>query len=287
MCRLSGWSCVHVHVIPVVLSYCSKPFINDNSSIVDLASSALMGRLCSHQSGGWESRKEHPAGARLAQDLSHAAASDGDLAAIIRILSVKTSSDEKAADEVLCRTVRSFFGTDTISNREVVAQKKILHQRRARSQSYGEIVSKCPLGLIDSTLTYAGPPRSIVRRGLPSDFIQAKNPDTVDMDWSADLVSMSALIQVQGTSSITTAAHLGKLIYPGSCFMKPNQRSLSIEWDGTCSICEEFVKGGSIVCPTCGHGGHTLHMQQWFANMDECPSGCGCDCRRSMVAFRS
>lgn len=32
----------------------------------------------------------------------------------------------------------------------------------------------------------------------------------------------------------------------------------------------------------CGHGGHTKHIEEWFSDMDVCPSGCGCKCLEVM-----
>jgi len=46
----------------------------------------------------------------------------------------------------------------------------------------------------------------------------------------------------------------------------------------TCSICRSPVRGASIVCLLCSHGGHTDHMGQWFAAETVCPTGCGCNC---------
>eukprot|EP00743_Colponemidia_sp_Colp-15_P008390 GILK01009116.1.p1 GENE.GILK01009116.1~~GILK01009116.1.p1 ORF type:complete len:1037 (+),score=156.36 GILK01009116.1:75-3185(+) len=45
-----------------------------------------------------------------------------------------------------------------------------------------------------------------------------------------------------------------------------------------CSFCHIAVKGLSIYCNSCGHGGHTDHIRQWFASEQLCPSGCGCHC---------
>ncbi|KAK9693895.1 WD domain, G-beta repeat [Popillia japonica] len=45
-----------------------------------------------------------------------------------------------------------------------------------------------------------------------------------------------------------------------------------------CIICHVSVRGSANCCVICGHGGHTLHMQQWFAKNKICPSGCGCYC---------
>jgi hypothetical protein len=45
-----------------------------------------------------------------------------------------------------------------------------------------------------------------------------------------------------------------------------------------CAVCHVAVKGSSNFCLSCGHGGHTIHLLEWFANHDVCPTGCGCHC---------
>uniref|UniRef100_A0A667XS06 WD repeat domain 59 n=1 Tax=Myripristis murdjan TaxID=586833 RepID=A0A667XS06_9TELE len=45
-----------------------------------------------------------------------------------------------------------------------------------------------------------------------------------------------------------------------------------------CAICHVAVRGSSNFCLSCGHGGHTSHMMDWFRCQDECPAGCGCQC---------
>ncbi|XP_030582001.1 GATOR complex protein WDR59 isoform X1 [Archocentrus centrarchus] len=45
-----------------------------------------------------------------------------------------------------------------------------------------------------------------------------------------------------------------------------------------CAICHVAVRGSSNFCLSCGHGGHTSHMMDWFRRQDECPAGCGCRC---------
>ncbi|XP_069386399.1 GATOR2 complex protein WDR59 isoform X2 [Paralichthys olivaceus] len=45
-----------------------------------------------------------------------------------------------------------------------------------------------------------------------------------------------------------------------------------------CAICHVAVRGSSNFCLSCGHGGHTSHMMDWFRQQDECPTGCGCHC---------
>lgn len=45
-----------------------------------------------------------------------------------------------------------------------------------------------------------------------------------------------------------------------------------------CAVCHVAVRGSSNFCLTCGHGGHTSHMMEWFRTQEVCPTGCGCHC---------
>ena len=45
-----------------------------------------------------------------------------------------------------------------------------------------------------------------------------------------------------------------------------------------CSLCEIAVRGLFTVCASCGHGGHTSHLTEWFGKHSVCPTGCGCEC---------
>ncbi|KAK9879451.1 hypothetical protein WA026_006522 [Henosepilachna vigintioctopunctata] len=45
-----------------------------------------------------------------------------------------------------------------------------------------------------------------------------------------------------------------------------------------CIVCHISVRGSANCCIVCGHGGHTIHLLQWFERNDVCPSGCGCKC---------
>ena len=46
----------------------------------------------------------------------------------------------------------------------------------------------------------------------------------------------------------------------------------------TCSVCRLQVTGVTSHCYVCGHGGHAVHMYEWFSQYEFCPSGCGCNC---------
>jgi len=45
-----------------------------------------------------------------------------------------------------------------------------------------------------------------------------------------------------------------------------------------CSICHTRVKGLYSWCQVCGHGGHSVHLKEWFQNEIQCPTGCGHTC---------
>ncbi|GAB0090407.1 GATOR complex protein Wdr59 [Sergentomyia squamirostris] len=45
-----------------------------------------------------------------------------------------------------------------------------------------------------------------------------------------------------------------------------------------CALCRLPVRGAANACLQCGHGGHTLHMMEWFSRYEVCAAGCGCRC---------
>jgi len=52
----------------------------------------------------------------------------------------------------------------------------------------------------------------------------------------------------------------------------------SLQSAAICSVCEVVVRGMSLTCPVCGHGGHESHIRGYFFDEDKCASGCGCAC---------
>lgn len=46
-----------------------------------------------------------------------------------------------------------------------------------------------------------------------------------------------------------------------------------------CPICLFNEMNGILVwCSECGHGGHLSHLNEWFLEFNECPTGCGHFC---------
>lgn len=46
----------------------------------------------------------------------------------------------------------------------------------------------------------------------------------------------------------------------------------------TCGVCELPVSGVFAWCSGCNHGGHILHMKEYFERFSLCPTGCGHRC---------
>ncbi|GAB9465561.1 hypothetical protein Gpo141_00002966 [Globisporangium polare] len=52
-----------------------------------------------------------------------------------------------------------------------------------------------------------------------------------------------------------------------------------------CSVCQLVVRGQSMFCMTCGHGGHAEHLRDWFEVESSCPTGCGCWCKAATASL--
>ncbi|KAI8054842.1 WD40-repeat-containing domain protein [Thamnidium elegans] len=46
----------------------------------------------------------------------------------------------------------------------------------------------------------------------------------------------------------------------------------------SCTICHQTVRGLYVWCQGCNHGGHLSHMRDWFADEQQCATGCGHAC---------
>ncbi|KAJ2887143.1 SEA (Seh1-associated) complex subunit [Coemansia aciculifera] len=55
----------------------------------------------------------------------------------------------------------------------------------------------------------------------------------------------------------------------------------------SCVVCELPVRGEYIWCHTCGHGGHSGHIREWFEkhNQSSCPAGCGHICQPLIASY--
>lgn len=52
-----------------------------------------------------------------------------------------------------------------------------------------------------------------------------------------------------------------------------------------CSVCQLVVRGQSMFCMACGHGGHVAHLREWFEFENACPTGCGCWCKQATATL--
>ncbi|RXG55744.1 WD repeat-containing protein 24 [Armadillidium vulgare] len=45
-----------------------------------------------------------------------------------------------------------------------------------------------------------------------------------------------------------------------------------------CAVCHCAVQGLFVWCQGCSHGGHLMHLFEWFSENTVCPTGCGHEC---------
>uniref|UniRef100_A0A8C4NE65 WD repeat domain 59 n=1 Tax=Eptatretus burgeri TaxID=7764 RepID=A0A8C4NE65_EPTBU len=74
------------------------------------------------------------------------------------------------------------------------------------------------------------------------------------------------------------------LIYHCGSKTRGVQCSMCRSYSFRCAICHVAVRGASNFCLTCGHGGHSTHVLEWFLRHNVCPTGCGCHCQQQNVA---
>ena len=99
---------------------------------------------------------------------------------------------------------------------------------------------------------------------------------------------MAQVINLSPLSNINSINQTSTTIYTmcGGCNRPLNGR---VGWlcdrcktsPSGCSICHGVVSGLMSWCQGCFHGGHLVHMSQWFADNEYCPTGCGHLCELS------
>ncbi|XP_013134014.1 PREDICTED: WD repeat-containing protein 59 [Papilio polytes] len=74
-----------------------------------------------------------------------------------------------------------------------------------------------------------------------------------------------------GPEAVWECAWCGRVCRGGACAAcrRPALR---------CAVCALAVRGLAVACALCGHAGHAHHLQTWFSQHDNCPTGCGCKC---------
>ncbi|KAG9510417.1 Elongation factor Tu, mitochondrial, partial [Fragariocoptes setiger] len=93
---------------------------------------------------------------------------------------------------------------------------------------------------------------------------------------------MSQVIKLSPLSNINSINQTSTTIYTacGTCGRPLNGK---VGWicdrcktrPSECSVCHGIVSGLMSWCQGCFHGGHLLHMSQWFSENEYCPTGCG------------
>lgn len=85
-----------------------------------------------------------------------------------------------------------------------------------------------------------------------------------------------------GSRSLSPTSHLSGSItppLPSSAPLVSPRCSHCFRYPLSCSLCQVSVKGLTLLCALCGHGGHPHHVADWFrSGHAECPAACGCQC---------
>lgn len=78
-------------------------------------------------------------------------------------------------------------------------------------------------------------------------------------------------VNQQSTSVHINCGDCGRLVSNSvSCYCSKCKSLQSSK----CSVCNRVVKGVYAWCQGCSHGGHLMHMKEWFSNHSKCPR-CG------------
>jgi len=136
---------------------------------------------------------------------------------------------------------------------------------------YSEMLRRCGLLIKAVEITHlmstntTGLGRSNPYDGRSFGDEDGEDPDKVGIVYACRACSNSQSIDPV-TPPVTTAG-----LYCDQCRAPIGPR---------CVWCGLLVKGHAIICLSCGHGGHLLHMQEWFENeSDDCAApSCGCEC---------
>lgn len=89
-----------------------------------------------------------------------------------------------------------------------------------------------------------------------------------------EVIALSSLPAIYSLNQQSTTVH--------SLCAKCNKFMSSVGWFcnnckemTVCTICHQIVRGVYVWCQGCAHGGHLQHLQEWFKEKRQCPTGCG------------
>lgn len=93
---------------------------------------------------------------------------------------------------------------------------------------------------------------------------------------ATEIVKLSWLRRVCQMNQQSTSVHIncgdcGRLVLNSVSGYCTKCKSLQ---SSRCSVCNRIVKGIYAWCQGCSHGGHLMHMKEWFSNHSKCPR-CG------------
>lgn len=95
---------------------------------------------------------------------------------------------------------------------------------------------------------------------------------------ACEIIALSHLPQVMQMNQVSTTIHTAC----AHCSRRLEHNSWVCDrckiFTNICSICHHPIRGISVWCQGCCHGGHLHHIQEWLAENTLCPAGCGHHC---------
>ncbi|KAJ0402739.1 hypothetical protein P43SY_007881 [Pythium insidiosum] len=195
--------------------------------------------------------------------------------------SVKTWGGSAAKDQSPCPTTQDVFRVPAASPiRSSNRKDSASHETDAHEETLSA------LGRVFLQVNAADSARSAAHDLLSSDPLVQEHYDVYKSEYAELLYRYGAMNLRSEVLKTTTAgvqedkAGLQLEVVCRSCESPTNGlycrncRDFAVK----CSICQLVVRGQSMFCVACGHGGHESHLREWFETEKTCPTGCGCWC---------
>lgn len=214
-----------------------------------------------------------------------------------------SSSSERHEDEELA-TQSNLNTLRTFSNLTDSDNFKLSHQFNSKAYQYklyeiiADVIADVLKYHVDNSDVQSAVSILIVLGDRIKNIVNERIPEVDRESWYysyIDLLSkfqlwnvMAQVINLSPLTNINSINQTSTTIYTacGSC-----GRPLSgkVGWicdrcktiPSECSVCHGIVVGLMAWCQGCYHGGHLIHMSQWYSENEYCPTGCGHLCELS------
>lgn len=87
------------------------------------------------------------------------------------------------------------------------------------------------------------------------------------------------MMNQQSTAVHTNCGNCNRPTLNGAGYYCPKCKSVE---SSKCCVCKQVVRGLYAWCQGCSHGGHLVHLREWFSKNETCPK-CGHACSYEQV----